>query len=152
MSDLTASMTVHAGPARVFAVMTDLANAAKIIPEIVRTELLTPGAFAAGTRWRETRRMMGKEATVELTVTECRADAGYTVTCEAMGTKFTTRFDFRPSTSGCAIDVNVDMESKGLMAKMAAAAMKGPMKTTVMRDLERIKAAAEGAGSTRGSG
>ncbi len=140
---MNASIAVNAAPARVFAVMTDLVNASAIIPEIVKTEMLTPGAFGAGTRWRETRKMMGKEATVELTVTECRPNAGYTVTCEAMGTKFISRFDFRPSGGGCAVEVNVDMESKGLMAKMAAAAMKGPMKTTIQRDLERIKAAAE---------
>jgi uncharacterized protein YndB with AHSA1/START domain len=47
---------------KVFSAVTDIPAAEKWMPNLVRMELLTEGAYGVGTRWRETRKMFGKEA------------------------------------------------------------------------------------------
>jgi hypothetical protein len=45
----------------VFGFLTDGANAPRVVPSVVRVEKLTDGPVGAGTRYRETRLMNGKE-------------------------------------------------------------------------------------------
>ena len=59
------SETFRASPERVFEALLDLEGAHRWMPGLVRIEPLTRGPLQAGSRWRETRRMLGKEATEE---------------------------------------------------------------------------------------
>ncbi|MFY0521668.1 hypothetical protein ACN28I_00080 [Archangium gephyra] len=51
-----------ASPERVFSALKDLDAASKWMPNLVGIEKLSPGKFGVGTKWRETRRMFGREA------------------------------------------------------------------------------------------
>ena len=60
-----------ASPHEIFRAMTDLDGAGEWMPGFVRIQRLgAPGELGVGSRWRETRRMFGKEATEEFEVTE----------------------------------------------------------------------------------
>jgi len=59
----------NAPPARVFGAITDLENWHKWMPGLVRVERLTQGEYGTGAQWRETRKMMGREATETFEVT-----------------------------------------------------------------------------------
>ena len=61
-----------ASPAAVWAVLTDLDRFAQVA-DILAIERLDDGTgFDIGTRWRQTRRMFGRNETMDLTVTEHR--------------------------------------------------------------------------------
>jgi len=54
----------------VFKAISDIANLPNVVPEIERIEFLSECVSGAGTRFRETRRMLGKENVTEPEVTE----------------------------------------------------------------------------------
>lgn len=64
------SRQVQAPPAAVWEVITDLSRAQERLSQVTALQVLTPGPYALGTRWRETRRMMGSSETQELVVVE----------------------------------------------------------------------------------
>ncbi|MEX0171662.1 SRPBCC family protein [Streptomyces sp. LMG1-1-1.1] len=76
---------VAASPGRVWEAITDLRDLPRVLSGVERVEVLTEGVFGVGTRWRETRRMLGKEATEEMTVTECEAPDRYVTVAESHG-------------------------------------------------------------------
>lgn len=60
-----------ASPHEIFDAMTNLDDAGEWMPGFVRLQRLGEGVhLGVGSRWRETRRMLGKEATEEFEVTE----------------------------------------------------------------------------------
>ena len=84
LNEITLSRIIEAPPARVWQVLTDLDHAAETLSGVLRVEVLTDGPYALGTRWRETRKMFGREASEELWVadndplrrTQVRASSG----------------------------------------------------------------------------
>ncbi len=67
---MTLTVTIHrhiaAAPDRVFATITDIPNTPTVISAIASVALLTDGPVGPGTRWRETRRLLGHAATETL--------------------------------------------------------------------------------------
>src|SRR3712207_9524800 len=78
MQDVEVSRHVAATVERVWAVVTDLAGSPQVVRGIDAVEVLTPGEFGVGTRWRETRTMLGRSATEEMTVTAVDPQRAYT--------------------------------------------------------------------------
>ncbi|MET9672462.1 SRPBCC family protein [Streptomyces sp. NPDC006482] len=76
---------VAASPGRVWEAITDLRDMPRVLSGVEKVEVLTEGGFAVGTRWRETRRMLGKEATEEMTVTECEPPDRYVTVADSHG-------------------------------------------------------------------
>ncbi len=63
-------------------------------------EVLTPRPFGVGTRWRETRTVMGRSATEEMTVTEVAPQRSYRVEATSGGAHHVSTFAFAPSSYG----------------------------------------------------
>ena len=67
--NIEVSQRIEAPAEQVWAVITDLANSPQVISGIDAVEILGgPPEFGVGTRWRETRTMLGKTATEEMEV------------------------------------------------------------------------------------
>ncbi|MCG7428200.1 hypothetical protein MHY20_11405 [Helcobacillus sp. ACRRO] len=49
-------------------IITDIPNAARTLSGVDAVEILTEGPYRPGTRWRETRQMLGMAATAEMVV------------------------------------------------------------------------------------
>lgn len=80
----------------VWAVATDLKSMPETMSAITDVEVLAGGdAFGVGTRWRETRLMMRREATEEMTVTQADPLHSYTVEADNHGVHYVTVFAFR---------------------------------------------------------
>ena len=90
---------VAASPEEVWRVLTDLDHAAETLSGVSRVELLTEGPYTVGTRWRETRKMFGKEATEEMRVTAVEAPARTTVEADSAGVNYVTVFTLTPNRS-----------------------------------------------------
>ncbi|MEL7485039.1 MAG: SRPBCC family protein, partial [Planctomycetota bacterium] len=69
MKAIHVSETVNASIEDVFAVASDIANAAERIGGIDSVEMLTEGPVGMGTKWRETRTMFGKQADETMWIT-----------------------------------------------------------------------------------
>jgi len=96
MRSTTVTRTVDAPVESVWSLATDLERWAAVISGIERIEVLEGDGFAEGTRWRETRRMMGREATEEMWVTEVRPGRSYTTEADGPGVRYVTTLTFEP--------------------------------------------------------
>lgn len=70
MQQVEVTRRVAAAPAAVWRVLTELEHATERMSQITELHVITPGPYALGTRWRETRRMLGSSETQELTVVD----------------------------------------------------------------------------------
>ncbi|MEU6931262.1 SRPBCC family protein [Streptomyces sp. NPDC046385] len=87
---------VAASPGRVWESITDLRDMPRMLSGVEKVEVLTPGGFGVGTRWRETRRMMGKEATEEMTVTACEPPDRYVTVADSHGMHYVSEITLLP--------------------------------------------------------
>ena len=146
---VTISHDVAADPQTVWAVLTDLEHAAETLSGVSRVEVLTEGEYAVGTRWRETRKMFGKEATEEMEVTEVSAPTSTAVEAHSSGVDYRSVFTLTPLPSGTRLEVTFagSQRNPSLLRKLFWAAfgrlgMKASAK--MMRgDLEDIARRAE---------
>lgn len=102
---ISVSGTIAAPPQRVWQVLTDLDNAAVTLPSITEIERLTDGPYAVGTRWLETRTMMGRAETHEMTVTEAVAPQRTVVTAVTDGVRYTTTMELSPDPTGTRLGI-----------------------------------------------
>ena len=112
MPGVTVSSHIRAPIERVFAAYTDLENAPSVISAITRLEILTPGPVGVGTSFRETRVMMGKEASEVMTFAAFEPPTGYVLTAESHGSQYTTTFRFEPEgADGVTCDFHAQPQS-----------------------------------------
>jgi uncharacterized membrane protein len=148
MQDVEVRRHVAAPVERVWSLATDLAGAPAVMSGIDSVEVLTPGPFAVGTRWRETRTMMGRSATEEMTVTAVDPGRGYTVEAESSGVRYVSTFAFAEAADG---GTDVRMSFGGTPSSAVArvlVAVTGPLARRSVakaldRDLADLAAAAE---------
>lgn len=146
MARVTVERTVAALPERVFQAATDIHHWAEIVPAIERVEVLTPGPMRAGTRFRETRKLMGREATEEMTVTDFDPPRSYTLGAESHGCRYRTQLRFEPAGAGTRIVFDFSAEPLTFMARVLTVLMKPMLKKMVemcAKDLDAIKAHVE---------
>lgn len=148
MPSIIASTHVAAPLERTFQVFTEIDQAAERIPGITQLEMLSEGPFGEGTRWRETRVIMKKEATEEMWVTGFQPPHRYTVEAESHGTHYETLFQFEPEGDGTKVTWNFKGTPQTFGAKLTAPLFgfffKGMMKRCMHEDLEALRDVCEG--------
>lgn len=131
----------------VFGVFTDLARAPERIESIASLEVLGGGAVGAGTRFRETRIMFGKEAVEEMEITSFHAPVRYTVEGESCGARFLTDYRFDEDGPGTRVTMTMSTHNATLFAKvmgpLMGLLMGGAMRRAMARDHAALKRAAE---------
>ncbi|MFJ8536432.1 SRPBCC family protein [Streptomyces sp. NPDC093591] len=140
---------IAAGQGRVWEAMTDLGGMADVISGVTRVEVLTEGGFGVGTRWRETRRMFGKEATEEMWVTACEPPERYVVEAESHGSHYVSEWLLRPDgASATTVRMTFTAVASGGVTRLLARIMGGvgarAVSKAVAKDLDDIAAAVEG--------
>jgi len=147
------SRRIEAPPDEVFRIASDIPNAADHVSQITKIEMLTDGPVGVGTRFRETRVMMGKEATETMEVVEFEPPSHYVLTAHSCGNDYRTTLRFEPLDDGRATNVVFDFDAKPttliakVLAPVMAPLMKGMMKKCIEGDLDDLQAAAESSGS-----
>ncbi|MFJ5861033.1 SRPBCC family protein [Pseudarthrobacter sp. NPDC092439] len=145
----TLTQHIQATPASVWAVITDIPGSAATLSGVESVQLLTDGPYGEGTRWRETRKMMGRSETVEMWVAS--ADPGRSTVVKAVqgGADYTTRFNLSPRDGGTDLTLTFGAEimkptaaSRILMALFGRLGMSLTRKA-LARDLADIAAKAE---------
>ncbi|MFJ7075110.1 SRPBCC family protein [Streptomyces sp. NPDC098781] len=145
---------VAAGQGPVWEALTDLAGMERALSGVTRVEVLTDGAFGVGTRWRETRRMFGKEATEEMWVTVCEPPERYVVEAESHGTHYVSEWQVRadgPSASTVRMTFSAVASGgvAGLLAKILGGLGTRAVTKAIAKDLDDIARAVESRGQGR---
>ncbi|BDZ61631.1 hypothetical protein Lsed01_01908 [Demequina sediminis] len=145
-----AERTIAAPPERVWEIITDLDFAAEVMSAIVKVERLEGEGYEVGVRWRETRRMFGREESEEMWVDAAEAPRTTTVRAESRGTHYVTDFTLAPVDEGThvVIDFSAQTPNPGPAQRLGwlvfgRAGMKATRKA-LEQDLADIAAAAEG--------
>ena len=96
MTAVTIVTEIAAPVNRVFEAFTDVEHSAGRVANIRKTELLTVGGFKLGTRWLETREVLGREDTAEMETTAYERNRTYTITHNKGGARVDAVFTFTP--------------------------------------------------------
>jgi uncharacterized protein YndB with AHSA1/START domain len=101
MSTVAVTRMIEAPVAVVWQVFTDLARRREWLTAVTAVEVRTPGPFAAGTIWRETRQMSdGGEITEEFRVDECVLPERFVVASPGIGADYRMTYSFVPIVTG----------------------------------------------------
>lgn len=155
------STLIDASQEAVFAAASDFPNAASMIDGINSVQMLSKAndgsEIGVGTRFKESRTMMGKEAVEEMTVTEFDPPRAYTLSAVSCGVKYDCRvtcLEENPGagseTGGCRLSYDIDTQPQTLFAKVVSpimgVMMKGTMRKAMEKDLADVKGYVGGAG------
>src|SRR5690349_8625941 len=142
-----AQVTINGSKAAVWTAITDIENAANIISGIEHIEVLAkPAHGLVGLRWRETRILFGKPATVEKWITDAAENAFYTTRAEDGGFVFVATMRISESSDGVALTSAHETKPQGIVARFQSLPMvlfKGVVKKAILQDLNDYKTAVE---------
>ena len=103
--ELTVKRVVQAPAEQVWAVLTDLDDAPQILRGVSRIEVLEGDGYAVGTRWRETRRLFGKEESQTMEVASCDPPRSTTLTSRSAGVEYRKAYTLEPTDDGTVLAV-----------------------------------------------
>ena len=107
---ISLSQHIHASPEKVWSVITDIPGSAATLSGVESVQLLTDGPYGEGTRWKETRSMMGRSETVEMWVDKAEPARATTVKAVQGGADYTTRFSLAPREGGTDLTLTFGAE------------------------------------------
>jgi hypothetical protein len=146
MTTVMVDTRVAASVERVFDVFTDLERGAERVSNIQEIELLTTGRFSLGTRWVETRMVLGRRDSAEMEVTAFERNRTYTITHHKGGTRIDAVFTFEPIADTTNVRIEFALEGHGLPAGLSAPlgwAMASKVRDVIGRDLADLKSSVE---------
>jgi carbon monoxide dehydrogenase subunit G len=135
----------------VWAFMTTLSNSPKWITGVKETKQVSPGPMAAGARLTETRTLGKYTETYEIEVKEFDAPKRYAAGAKAGKAEFVYTFELKEAGAATEVTMRATMDGRGLAFKMFAGMGLKMMEKYDGDQLERLKAAAEGAPQAAGA-
>jgi hypothetical protein len=142
-----ARVTVNGSKAAIWAVITNIENAPAIISGIQTIEIVEkPANGLVGLRWRETRMLFGKPATVEKWITDAAEYGFYKTRAEDSGFVFLTTMSISESGGDISLTSSHETKPQGIVATLKSMPMflfKGVIKKAILQDLNDIKSAVE---------
>jgi len=144
---LTLHLDINANLPDTYQTFTDIQGSQDTIAGIEKIETVDPTGNLVGTRWRETRTEFGKTDTIEMWVTDAKANDFYTVESDAHGTHYTSTYRFE-SLGDDSTRVTFEFTGKPLTigAKLATPLMMlfiGPTKKLFLKDMQDLKSKLE---------
>jgi len=144
-------VTINGSRAAIWAAITDIENASKILSGILNIEVLEkPATGLVGLKWRETRMLFGKPATAEKWITDAVENESYKTRAEDSGFVFLSTMSISESNGGIALTSTHVSKPQGIIARIMSLPMflfKGVAKKALLQDLNDIKSAVEKRGS-----
>ena len=138
-----AQVTINGSKAAIWAAISNIENASATISGIENIEVVEkPASGLVGLRWRETRMLFGKPATVEKWITDAAENEFYTTRAEDGGFVFITTMSISESSGGVTLTSSHDSKPQGIVAKLKSLPMflfKGVVKKAILQDLNDIK-------------
>ncbi|MEO7477637.1 MAG: SRPBCC family protein [Lysobacteraceae bacterium] len=136
--------TIAAPPGAVWASLTDIPNWPSWLPNIVRLELLDDNAFGVGMRFRETRKMFGRDATEVFEVIAARPTESLELRVD--GSEGSSRrgsyyFNYRlePVAVGTCLHLDARIEGMGWFFRRIGKLFAGGFRRALAADLAAFK-------------
>ena len=128
----------------VWKVITDIENCQGRISSIISIEVLEkPESGFVGFKWKEARKMFGKEATEVMWITDSVENEYYCTRAESHGSIYVTRLSLAESAGITTLTMAFTGEAQTFVAKIFSVLMspliKGSMKKELQKDLSDIK-------------
>lgn len=147
MGKILVSTQINSSADEAFRIASDFARSPNHISGIEAVEMLTEGEVGPGTRFRETRKIGGREATEEMEVGLFEPGKRYTLICDSCGVLYESEMRFKPAGDGCTVELETNGRPHTLGAKILSPVMGlvmgGFMKKCLAQDLADLKQAAE---------
>lgn len=147
MTAIAISRHVDAPADRVWEVLTDIERSPETIRAIDAVEVHTGPGFDVGTRWTETRTMMGRTVSETMEVTELEPGRSYVVEATSGRTHYRSEFGVAPDGQGTVVTMTFAGEPSGIGGKIMVATLGrlfvGQTRKALAQDLEDIARASE---------
>lgn len=144
MPRTTASRIIDAPLRAVFQTVSEIERYAAALPHIVGFEYLTAQRAGAGTKFRETRLIDGREQSTELLITELVPDRHVRLVSDQGGALWDTVFTVREVGGQTELVITMDSSPYKLLARLYVPFISGVLRLALERDLELVKAHCEG--------
>jgi uncharacterized protein YndB with AHSA1/START domain len=147
MATVAVSNEIAAPIDRVFRTFTDIEHGPDHVSGIKKLEMMTPGPVRVGTRWLETREVMGRLDTAEMEITAFERDRMYTITHHKAGVRMDTTFWFESSGDRTKVTVEFNLDSAGLPPGFLAPlgwAIAGKVESVLNHDLADLERSIKG--------
>lgn len=139
MKPISAARTIHAPVEQVFAVVSDVRNFAKAVPHILDIEFMTDQQHGAGTKFRETRDMNGKTASVVIEVAEYQENESVRMVSDEGGTIWDSVFRVEPKGEATELSLVMEVKPHKITAKMMVPLISGMVRKGVEADMDAVK-------------
>jgi len=146
MATVKVSRQIAAPVERVFQMFTDIEHGAEHVTNIKKIETLSTGPFSLGTRWQETRDLLGRPDDAEMEITAFELNRTYVVTHHKAGARIDATFTFEPLDGGTTVSIEFGVGGDGLPPGLLSPlewGMSGKVRDVLGRDLADLKAAVE---------
>ena len=143
MSNVTVSRRIEAPVDLVFRTVAQIERFSEAVPHILRVEFLSEVKSGVGARFRETRMMMGREASTELEVTEYVENERVRIVSEAGGALWDTVFTVTPHAQGTELKMKMEAQPRSMSARMTIPLIIGTVRKAVEQDMDAVKAYCE---------
>jgi len=143
-----ARVTIDGSRAAVWAAITDIENASELVRGIEKIEVLEkPASGLVGLRWRETRILFGKPATVEKWITDAVENEHFKTRAESDGFAFVSTLSISESGGRITLTSSHLSEPQGIVARALSLPMmflfRGVTRRALLEDLNDLKSAVE---------
>ena len=134
------SIDVAATPEAAFAVVADMTQAPRWVPDLVSVTKVTDGPVAVGTRYTEVVQMGDKQGDGELWVTVHEPPRVYAHDGQGGPARFSARFTIEPAGDGCRVVHDYEVKLTGMARLMAPLMSKWVEKNSraAMDNLKRL--------------
>jgi len=146
MANVVVTEQISAPVEKVFQAFTDIEHGAERVSGIKEIEILTAHSFSLGSRWRETREVLGRLDEAEMEVTAFERNRSYTITHHKAGVRIDTVFTFEPVAGGTKVSIEFGLNPQGLPPGLLSPiewAMAGKVREVLHHDLTDLKASVE---------
>lgn len=124
---------------RVFDTVAHIENFAKAVPDIIDVEILNDVQNGVGARFRETRRMNGRDAATELTVTEYVPNERVRLVSDAGGAIWDSLFTLTPKSGGVFLVLEMSARPRTILARLTTPLLMGVVAKAVAKDMDAVK-------------
>lgn len=139
MSRTTVRITIDAPVDFVFRTVSEIENYSKAIPHIVNVEFLSDVRSGVGSRFRETRLMMGREASTVLEVTEYVENERVRLVSDEGGTVWDSVFAVRPIDGRTELTLVMDAAPYTFKSRILVPIMKLVIRMGLVKDMDAVK-------------
>lgn len=146
MKPVTLTRDIDAPPALVFAAISEPGGFSRHCTAVTSVEVLTDGPVRPGTRFRETRTIMGKPRSEVFEVTAVDPPRSFSLRCDSGGVRWTSRFTVEPAGRGSRLAMTMESECLTFAAKLMTPLfllMRGSMVKLIAKDFDDVKASVE---------